>query len=52
MATQPLPGDPVFAPVDDPVPTPVDPPIVTPSDPPGTPSQPPEPGTDPLHEGP
>jgi hypothetical protein len=52
MATQPPPGDPVSVPVDDPVPTPVDPPIVTPSDPPGTPSQPPEPGTDPLHVGP
>jgi hypothetical protein len=54
MATQPQPGDPTL-PIDDPVPEPVDPPIPSPSDP-GVPdvapSQPPEPGTDPLHEGP
>lgn len=51
MASQPPPGDPV-TPIDDPVPTPVDPPIVTPSDPGATPSQPPEPDSDPFTEGP
>jgi hypothetical protein len=55
MATQPEPNtDPTTKPVDDPIPTPTDPPIPSPIDPgvPVDPSEPPSPGTDPLHEGP
>ena len=55
MATQPQPADPATSPIDDPVLDPIDPPIPSPSDPgapDAVPSEPPTPGTDPLHEGP
>jgi hypothetical protein len=54
MASRPPEADPTL-PIDIPVPEPVDPPVPSPADPgvPGVePSEPPPPGTDPLHEGP
>jgi hypothetical protein len=54
MASRPPEADPTL-PIDIPVPEPVDPQVPSPSDPgvpDAEPSEPPPPGTDPLHEGP
>ena len=54
MATRPPEADPTL-PIDVPVPEPIDPQVPSPVDPTAPdvePSEPPTPGTDPLHEGP